>query len=167
MFAGCVMAVLAVTAGCGKPPQKGFDGRTLAVGQTFVERYDATADRPLSVYVPSGALVLSLQDQMSYLDDGSEYTFDDIEAADEAKPYVPLDLDLSVAGVSQSAARRLAVTLDGDKAVRTIDYGWGDILVFRARPNSHHKIRSNRRLAPSAGGADVDKKLDVQTWRLR
>lgn len=39
--------------------------------------------------------------------------------ADEAKPYVLLDLDLSVAGVSQSEAgvRRLAVTLDGDKAV--------------------------------------------------
>ncbi|MFI5622548.1 hypothetical protein ACIA03_03695 [Nocardioides sp. NPDC051685] len=331
MFAGCVIAaVLAVTAGCGNPPQKAFDGKTLAVGQTLVEGYDPTADRPLSVYVPSGALMLRLQDQTSYLDDGSEYTFDDIEAADgaeligiewemddlsvypgdvgealmatyqtdlteqvtsggmglvrltvvadghrirlpsdeptdkrsravvgvpagssptlevdydgetqvvdlvtgdvepgradplealagqptkdswqrgervrcpaegqpdlaevgftcgaspalelpyvrglgwadEANPYVLLDLDLSVAGVSQSEAgvRRLVVTLDGDTAVRTIDYGWGDILVFSAKPNLHHQIRIKGRLAPSAGGAIVDKELDVETWRLR
>jgi hypothetical protein len=331
-FAGCVIAaVLFVSAGCAGTPQEEFDGKTLAVGETFVESYDPSAERPLSVYVPSGALMLRLEEQVTYLDDGSEYTIDDIRAADgtdlvgiewelddlfvypgdvgeammatfqtdlteqavsggmglarltvvadghrirlpgdkstdkrshavvgvpkgssptleveydgetqvvdlatrrvesgraeplealagqpggmdswqrgdrvgcpnegqpelndvgfvctvspvlelpyvrglgwtdEAMPYVLLDLDLSVAAVSESAAGipRLAVTVDGDKAVKTIDYGWGDIKVFRAKPNSHHKVRIQGKLDPRAGGATVDKKLEVQTWRLR
>lgn len=330
-FVGCVIAaVLSLNAGCGGAPREEFDGKTLAVGETFVELYDPSADRPLSVYVPSGAVMLRLEDQSTYLDDGSEYTSDDIRAADgaelvgiewelddlsvypsdvgealmatyqtdltehaisggmglvrltvvadghritlqggeptdkrshavigvpkgssptleveydgetqvvdlatggveagraeplaalagqpvkdpwqrservgcpnegqpgltevgfvcgaspalelpyvrglgwtdEAKPYVLLDLDLSVAGISQSGAGipRLTVTLDGDIAVKTIDYGWGDILVFSAKPSSHHKVRIKGKLDPSAGGATVDKELDVQTWRLR
>lgn len=89
--------------------------------------------------------------------------------AETTSRYVLLDLHMSVAGASQSAAGLpgLAVTLDGDKAVKTIDYGWGDTLVFRAGPNSHHQVRIKGDLDPSAGGVTVDKELDVQTWRLR
>lgn len=331
-FVGCVIAaVLSLSTGCGGTPQEEFDGKTLAVGETFVDGYDPTADRPLSVYVPSGALMLRLEDQTPYLDDGSEYTFDDIAAADgaeligiewelddlyvypgdvgealmatyqtelteqatsggmglvrltvvvdghrirlpgdeptdkrshavvgvpkgssptleveydgetqvvdlatggvesgraeplaaiagqpvgkdswrsservncpnegqpdlieagfwcgagpalelpyvrglgwadEAMPYVLLDLDLSVGGVSQHEAGipGLAVTMDGNKAATTIDYGWGDILVFSAKPNSHHEVRIKGKLDRSAGGAAVDKELHVQSWRLR
>lgn len=335
-FVACVIAaVLFVSAGCAGIPQEEFDGKTLAVGETFVESYDPSADRPLSVYVPSGALMLRLEDQAPYLDDGSEYTSDDIRAADgaelvgaelvgiewelddlsvypgdvgealmathqtdlteqavsggmglvsltvvadghrirlpgdkstdkrshavvgvpkgssptleveydgetqvvdlttrgvesgraeplaahagqpagmdswrfservncpnegqpdlidvgfwcgagpalelpyvrgvgwadEAKPYVLVDLDLSVFGVSQHKAGipGLAVTLDGERAVKTIDYGWGDILVFSAKPNSHHKVRIKGKLDPSVGGARVDKELNIQSWRL-
>lgn len=332
MFVGCVMAaVLFVSAGCAGAPQEEFDGRSLAVGETFVETYDPSADRPLSVYVPSGAVMLRIEDQTTYLDEGSEYTGDDIRAADgaeligiewelddlsvyptdvgealmatfqsrlteqaidggmglvnltvvaggrriqlpgdepsdkrahavvgvpkgssptleveydgetqvvdlvaggveagraeplaalagqpvgkdswqfservncpnegqpdlidagfwcgagpalelpyvrglgwadEAKPHVLLDLDLSVFGVSQHEAGipGLAVTMDGNRATKTIDYGWGDTLVFSAKPNSHHKVRIKGKLDPRAGGAIVDKELDVQTWRLR
>ncbi|MGH3350758.1 MAG: hypothetical protein ACRDPS_08855, partial [Nocardioides sp.] len=85
-FAGCVVAaLLAVTVGCGGHPEKEFDGKTLGVGETFVEGHDPTADRPISVYLPSGVLKLRVEEQMAYLDDGSKYTFSDLEAADGAE----------------------------------------------------------------------------------
>lgn len=89
--------------------------------------------------------------------------------AETTNRYVLLDLGLSVAGARQAAAGipGLAVTLDGAKAVKTIDYGSGDTLVFSAAPNSHHKLRIKGTLDPSVGGAAIDEELNVETWRLR
>ncbi|GGU24363.1 hypothetical protein [Nocardioides albus] len=89
--------------------------------------------------------------------------------AETTNRYVLLDLGLSVAGARHAAAGMpgLAVTLDGAKAMKTIDYGSGDTLVFSAAPNSHHKLRIKGTLDPSVGDATIDKELNVETWRLR
>lgn len=87
--------------------------------------------------------------------------------AEPTTPYVMVELNMSVARLSQAAAGLpdLAVTLDGGKVVKTIDFGLGDISVFSAEPNSFHELRIKGDLAPSAGGASVDQKLQIKTWR--
>lgn len=331
-FAATLTGLLVATAGsCGEQPTKEFAGKTIAAGETLLERWDLGATRPISVYVPTGILHLRLDEQTDYLDDDSEHTFADVRAADgaelvgieweledtsayptevgealiavssadqtklalqgdlpavidlavdadghridipaltetkdrsghvvvgvpegstptfevtfdghtqvvdlatgevaagravplavlagalpsgtdswqfgervrcsdegqpelieagfacgaslalelpyvrglgwaePAKPYVMVELSMSVAGISQAGAGlpALAVTLDGGKVVKTIDYGLGDIRVFTAKPNSFHELRIKGDLTPSAGGASVDKELQIQTW---
>lgn len=331
-FGGCLIAaLLAASSGCGEPPEKKFDGETLAAGETFTDHFDPTATRSISVHVPTGVLALQVVKPTDYVDDGSKYTFSDVAAADGAElvgiqweldavsvyptdvrealmatsvtdlneqafgsgmgearltvvadghrtrlpveddptqtgghavvgvpddstpvleveydgetqvvnlssgtvdsgragPLSSLDGEVSSGQESWSMTERvrcgeeepsgldeigfscnsspalelpyvrglgwaekgrpyvlvdvhqswwpatgrktdragLPVTLDGSKPAKTLSYGPGDVLVFRAGTNSHHRIRFHGVLDPNGASKSVDMRLDIETWR--
>lgn len=123
---GCVIAtVCAVASGCGGVPKKDFDGETLAVGDSLVELYDPGADRPISVYVPSGVLTLGIETPGTYVDDGSEYTFDDI-AASKGAELIGIEWELDDLHVYPTdVGEALTVTPQNDLSAQAMSGGLG------------------------------------------